>query len=244
MAQGKKPKKRRLATSEDLSRYIPQFMDYIEGKRNFIVNGQGPDLTIPHMCTFMEAIVEQADAKRLKGRIVDVREGLHKVTEACMMADFANRTQLNLIEGVRRFGDLSVEAYARWKDSALRLARQNHINTAALVVQLFVHLRSQPKAPHRPRGSETKAWSDIDDQILDSVMKRAAFKTETDGDERIAYFHGAVAFKELRTVITEMVSQKQIRALGETGIDKQSIDTHHKRLKRKLNSRFRQADKK
>jgi hypothetical protein len=227
MAQGKKPPDLRLQSDIDLATCIPRMMAYVLGDVPRLSDEGKPEITIPQLCTFMEAMLLQLPKHFPKGQVRDIQERVRKLTEICFAHSYARAAEVKLLEDMRASGDIDEIVFQRRKDASHQAGKIDHRDCVALVIELHQGIHRERKPAHRPEGHSSR------DEADSEILRRTFEKVE---------LHGSISDvkRKLRETISEALESGELKPLGVT--KKESIDTHSKRIRRKLSSWTRDAD--
>jgi hypothetical protein len=239
--QGERKIDPKFSTDMDLAQSIPQMLDYIEGKRDTLSAEGFPEVQIPQLCTFMEAIVLKAPRDQLKGKIDDLNKRVAYTTTVCSMYDFADGRILELIDEMHRRGELQDEPYLGWKSSYELAAKRHHKETVALTVQLFLFIRSMAtKRPaNRPRGSQNSNH-EFDRQIIHESLKSFEMGPPRPDGEGTVMFTKNMAVAAIRAEVALALKDGRLKPLGTD--ENESCANNLKRILRQFDNMLGAAE--
>jgi hypothetical protein len=244
MARDRRPPNPKYQSDCDLGRFIPQMEDYLAGKRPKVTAGEVREISIPELCTFMEALLLQLPKRFPRGSVEALREHVRDVSKYCYANSLASKCELRLLENMKLTGDIDDVAFERWKRASESCAEKVFRATVQFVTDLhsMIQTTCEKRPAHRPEGSLAAPLVASDRKVLDrAILKAAANYTADDGTLRLSFNMSAV-MEKLRESIREATQDGVLPRRGST--PKENIDAHARRIRRKIYPQANGADKK
>ncbi len=233
----------KLETKEPLEQYVPMIESYLSHERETISHPGNPEVSIPQLCTFLDGLILQMPKKLRKGRFEQILAASRSATEVCFAAYVAGIEKTELLTLMLARGQITQSIFDGWHASIQAAAKQHHRDTANIIVEFYhrafnSELANRPK--HRPSGSESRATVQFDDDVIHSMLMKLRKERDT-SNGRVVGYTLAEAEAALRSEVRIALEQDQSVMLGD-GTAKSNLDTHHKRILRKLRAMHRAAD--
>jgi hypothetical protein len=234
----------KLKTDERLTSYIPRFCAFLLGESDRIADPGKPEISIPQLCTFMEALIDQMPKANRKGRYEQIRAKVRDVVMMCFSVAVANREQLELLATMLDRGHILRTVHDGWAETIRAKQKQDFRDTVALLVEIYclAYLNSPSGNPkNRPKGSASRETAVFDTTVIHRTLEAVT----SAGENREGPAEGyslADAETELRNQLRLALTEFSAPSRGD-GTEKSKFDTHFKRVLRKLRTMHELADK-
>jgi hypothetical protein len=239
--RGKRWTNPKLATAVDIKTLVSRVAGYCLYERDQIAEPGQPEIGIPELCTLMESLLTQMPKSARKGQYKALQAEVKCNTETCFAEHFSNTERIHMLSLMLDRGDIELTAFDKWMREIQDQQERDHRDAAKLFLNLYSKAflakpGSQPK--HRPKGRASRETALLDFDVINRTLDAVTKDYDTsEGPFRGYRLEDAKA--ELRSQLKAVLQERTAVTRGD-GTEKSNIDTHAKRLLRKLDEMHRQ----